>query len=295
MIGLLNKVAVQDQTVASNIATLDNIMSGVDGSSVFGYALEKKNLEVNDKQMQQYAHTHTMDIRVIRPADATQSIMRAIVDNQRLVKLSAYSPNGFLLWDEPTLMSPNPQFDQVVADALLLTQDSTIGYRGTAPLSKRAVYAGENALALYDVTKGSANVLNGFSLLNNATGSVTGTEQTVTVGSTTTGGTVYARSANIFFPFEGIPITASADFLTSDGDFNIAIEFVQSNGTTIISTASNVFSPGDMPIRATVLATTPANTVYIRFAITASQVGTSDDLIFEKPMLALSGITRFTL
>lgn len=294
MIGLLSNVAVQDQSVVSNIATLDNIMSGVDGSAVFGYNLVKKSLEVNDKQTQQYAHTHTFDIRVVRPDTTPQGILRAIVDNQRLVKVAGHSPDGFFLWDEPTLLSPNPQFDQVVADALLLTQDTTIGYRGTAPMSKKGVYAGNNLLAVYDVLSGSATVLNGFSVLNSATGSVTGQEQELVVGATTAGGTVYLRSANLFFPFVGIPITASANWVSADADFSIAIEFVQSNGTTIISTASNAVGSGETGVK-TVVATTPANTVYIRLAILASAVSTSDEVVIKQPMLSLGGRTQFSL
>jgi hypothetical protein len=270
-------------------------MSGVDGSATFGYNLETKNLEVNDKQKQQYAHTHTLDIRVIQPASASQAILRGITDNNRLVKVSGHSPDGFFLWDEPTVMVQDSQFDEIVSDSLLLTHDTTIGYRGTAPLSKLGVYAGDNALALYDVLSGSASVLNGFSLLNNATGSVTGSAQTVTVGATTVGGTVYLRSANIFFPFAGIPLLGSIGITTQTGDYELGIEFVQSNGTAIISTSTNTFDAGSAPQRATVIGTTPVNTVYIRLVIRASQLNAADAVTFNSPMLALAGRTAFTL
>jgi hypothetical protein len=295
MIPLLSNVAVQDQTTVTNIVTLDNIMTGVDGSAVFGYSLETKNLEVNDKQKQQYAHTHTFDIRVIQGTSAELAILRAIVDNNRNVKVSGHSPDGFFLWDEPTLMARNTQFDQIVADALLLTHDTTIGYRGTAPNKKLGVYAGDNALALYDVLSGSASVLNGFSLLNNATGSVTGSAQTVTVGATTTGGTVYLRGANIFFPFVGVSLSGSLSTTAQTGDYELGIEFVQSDGTTIISTTTETFDAGGTPQRVSVVGTTPANTVYIRLVVRASSVSTAQAVTFNSPMLALAGRTQFSL
>lgn len=293
MIPLLSNVAVQDQSVASNIATLDNIMSGVDGSSVFGYTLETKNLEVNDKQKQQYAHTHTFDIRVIQPDSSTQAILTAITNNNRLVKVSGYSPDGFFLWDEPTLMVQDNQFDQIVSSALFLTHETTIGYRGTAPLSKLGVYAGDNALALYDVLSGSATVLNGFSLVTSATGTVTGNQQAVTTPATTTENTVYLRSANIFFPFVGVGITASANIIgLSGGAFKIGVEFVQSDGTTIISTSRT--SDVTTGVQS-VTGTTPANTVYIRFVVTAgTSASAGEALTFNQPMLSL-GRTAFTL
>lgn len=293
MIPLLSNVAVQDQTVVSNIVTLDNIMSGVDGSATFGYTLETKNLEVNDKQKQQYAHTHTFDIRVIQPDSASMSILKAIRDNNRLVRVSGHSPDGFFLWDEPTLMVEDNQFDEIVATALLLTHDTTIGYRGTAPLSKLGVYAGDNALALYDVLSGSATVLNGFSLINNATGSVTGSAQTITVGATTAENTEYWRSANIFFPFVGVPITASITRGGAGPSFKLGIEFVQSDGTTIIST---VHSPASSTALAPVTAVLPANTVYVRLVIAAGTgLSPTNAITVNSPMLALAGRTAFTL
>jgi hypothetical protein len=294
MIPLLSNVAVQDQTVVSNIVTLDNIMSGVDGSATFGYNLETKNLEVNDKQKQQYAHTHTFDIRVIQPASASQAILRGITDNNRLVKVSGHSPDGFFLWDEPTVMVHNSQFDQIVADALLLTHDTTIGYRGTAPLSKLGVYAGDNALALYDVLSGSASVLNGFSLDQNATGSVTGSTQTVTVGATTAENTVYLRSANIFFPFVGVPITASITRTGGAGpSFKLGIEFVQSDGTTVISTERSAASSVAL---APVTVAVPANTAFVRLVIMAGTgILATNAITLNQPMLALAGRTQFSL
>ena len=294
MLNLLKTIAVQDQTVTSNIATLDNIMSGVDGSATFGYTLEPTSLMVNDSQTQQYLHTHTLDIRVLQGATGVVGILNAIVGNNRQVKVTGITPNGFLIWDDPTYMVRSSQFDQVVADQVLLTKAQPAGYAGAAPNSKLAVYGGMNALALYDVLSGSASVLNGFSLLNNATGSVTGSVQTVTAGATTTTNTVYLRSANIFFPFVGEAITASVTLDTAlGGAMKMGIEFVQSDGTTIISTS---YSSNLGQIRDSFTATTPANTAFVRFVIVAStgiSAGNYHDIL--QPMLALGTFTQFTI
>lgn len=287
MIPLLSNVAVQDQTVASNIVSLDNIMSGVDGSSVFGYNLEAKALEVNDKQKQQYAHTHTFDIRVIQGTSAELAILRAIVDNNREVKVSGYSPDGFFLWDEPTVMVRNTQFDQIVADALLLTHDTTIGYRGTAPLSKLAVYAGDNALALYDVLSGSASVLNGFSAGAGLTVSQASGEQTVTRAS---GSGTFLSSANIFFPFAGVQITASLDITASTATPVFGIQFLDSSGSVVSTSTANSGGTGVNSHTAIV----PATTAYIKFVINPGNTA-SDQVQFRKPMLALAGRTQFSL
>ena len=293
MLNLLKTIAVQDQTVASNIATLDNIMSGVDGSATFGYSLEAMSLQVNDNQKQQYSHTHTLDIRVIQGTAGTVGILEAIVSNTRQAKVTGISPNGFLIWDDPSYLVRSTQFDQVVADQILVTKTQPAGYAGTAPNKKLAVYSGDNALALYDVLSGSASVLNGFSLDQNATGAVSGALQTVTVGATTAENTVYFRSANIFFPFVGVSVTASFNVVQVSGSFKIGIEFVQSDGTTVISTSrANLSGEGVN----TLTASLPANTAFIRLVLPAGAgTVTSDQIQIKQPMLALAGQTSFTL
>jgi len=293
MLNLLKSVAVGDQTVASNIATLDNIMSGVDGAATFGYTLEPTSLQVNDNQTQQYLHTHTFDIRVLQGDATTIGILTAVVDNNRNVKITGITPNGFFLWDNPTQLVRNSQFDQVIADQILATIQAPAGYAGTAPNRKLPVYAGGNALALYDILSGSATVLNGFSLLNNATGSVTGSAQTITVGATTAENTVFWRSANIFFPFPGESVTASIARPGASQSFKIGIEFVQSDGTTIISTersAASNSTPGP------VTGVAPASTAFIRLIIAGGTgLVNGNSTAFNSPMLALAGRTEFTL
>ena len=295
MLNLLKTIAVQDQTVASNIATLDNIMSGVDGSATFGYSLEAMSLQVNDNQKQQYSHTHTLDIRVIQGAAGTVGILEAIVSNTRQAKVTGISPNGFLIWDDPSYLVRSTQFDQVVADQILVTKTQPAGYAGTAPNKKLAVYSGDNALALYDILSGSASVLNGFSLITSATGSVTSGVQEIITPVTVTENTVYYRSASIFFPFVGEAITASATIGNiSGGNYKIGIEFVQSDGSTIISTTRSANVSGSAV--ASVTGTSPASTTYIRFVLTAgSGVVAGETVEISQPMLALAGQTSFTL
>lgn len=295
MLNLLKSVAVGDQTVASNIATLDNIMSGVDGAATFGYTLEPTSLQVNDNQTQQFLHTHTFDIRVIEGDTTTVGILDAIVANNRTVKISGISPDGFFLWDDPSYLVRNEQFDQVVADQILATKSAPVGYQGVAGSRKLPVYSGDNALALYDILTGSSTVLNGFSLVTSATGSVAGDEQQITTPATIAENTVYWRSANIFFPFVGEQLTGSISVGSiSGGAYKLGIEFVQSNGTTIISTSRT----GDVSpsARASLTATTPANTVFVRLVITAgTSAGAGETIDVSLPMLALGGRTTFTI
>jgi hypothetical protein len=294
MLNLLKSVAVGDQTVASNIATLDNIMSGVDGAATFGYTLEAQSLQVSDNQKQQYAHTHTLDIRVIQGSAGTVGILDAIVANNRQAKITAISPDGFLLWDDPSYLVRSSQFDQVVADQILVTKTQPAGYAGTAPNRKLSVYAGDNALALYDVLSGSANTLNGFTLAGGASGSVSGGNQTVVVGGTTAENTVYLGSANIFFPFVGETLTASFVRPGTSSSYKVGIEWVQSNGTTVISTSLS--AANNVAGTYSVTAQAPANTVYMRMVVAGGTgLGSGNSFMFNRPMIAIGTNTSFTL
>lgn len=295
MLNLLKSVAVGDQSVASNIATLDNIMSGVDGAATFGYTLEPTSLQVNDNQTQQFLHTHTFDIRVIQADATTVGILDAVIANNRTVKIAGISPDGFFLWDDPSYLVRNEQFDQVVADQILATKAAPAGYQGAAGSRKLPVYSGDNALALYDILTGSSTVLNGFSLVTSATGSVTGEDQQIVTPATTAENTVYWRSANIFMPFVGEELTGSISVGTiSGGAFKLGIEFVQSNGTTIISTSRT----GDVSpsARASLTATIPANTVFVRLVITAGTTASAGETIdVSRPMIGRGGRTEFAI
>lgn len=287
MIPLLSNVAVQDQTVVSNIVTLDNVMSGVDGSAVFGYNLETKSLEVNDKQKQQYAHTHTFDIRVIQGTTVQVATLNAIVDNNRTAKVSGHSPDGFFLWDEPTVMVRNAQFDQIIADALLLTHDTTIGYRGTAPLSKLGVYAGDNALALYDVLSGSAEVLNGFAKSGTITASVSGMAQSLTRGADAS---AYLDSRPIFFPFVGQTLTLSMTVNSANAGYSFSVFFYNSAGAFLSGVTESASGTGRKSVNAVVPASTASLSVVFQPGVT-----NGNTLVFQQPMLALGGRTQFSL
>lgn len=232
MLNLLSKVAVKRADNADAPAVLTNIMDGVDGSSVFGYSREEISLSVDDNQTQDYATDHQLDIRVINQ-DAQSAVMTGIQAGGFKAFASGYTPDGFLIWNEPARIAKNTQFDGVLADAVLMTIRSVKGYRGSGVTRREAVYAGGNALALYDVTNGAGMGADG------------------------------QMSPNIFFPFPAVQITASAQ--VSAGTGNIGFSFYQANGTTLISSSNSAVSVG----RSAHTATIPSGTVFIRMTMGA--------------------------
>jgi hypothetical protein len=147
VITLIKSISFQDQS-NNDIAVLDNIMTGVDGSATFGYGIDVTSLEVNDKQKQQYLHTHTLDIRVLKGDSATAQKIDVMADNQRNVKVSGVTPDGFIIWNDPVLIARNEQFtNRIISRQIRMTVDTPIGYTN----GELSVYAGDNALALYDI------------------------------------------------------------------------------------------------------------------------------------------------
>jgi hypothetical protein len=147
VITLIKSISFQDQ-VSGDIAVLDNIMTGVDGSATFGYGIDVASIEVNDKQKQQYLHTHKLDIRVLKGDSATALKIDTMADNQRPVKVSGVTPDGFIIWNRPVLIARNEQFtNRIISRQIGMTIDTPIGYVD----GEMSVYAGDNALALYDI------------------------------------------------------------------------------------------------------------------------------------------------
>jgi hypothetical protein len=287
MLNLLKTLAVQDQAVTSNIATLDNIMSGVDGAATFGLSLEAQSLQVSDNQKQQYAHTHTLDIRVIQGSAGTVGILDAIVANNRQAKITAISPDGFLLWDDPSYLVRSSQFDQVVADQILVTKTQPAGYAGTAPNRKLSVYAGDNALALYDVLSGSANTLNGFSVDGTMTASVSGKTQTLTRGADAAAILVSNR---IFYPFSEA-LTLSAFVNSANAGYTMGFFWYDASGAFI---SGGTGSLSGSTSRQSHTASPAANTAYFQVVITPGTTS-GNNLVFQEPAVRLGGNTSFTL
>lgn len=252
MLNLISKVAVKRADNADAPATLTNIMEGVDGSSVFGYAIEPIAINVEDNQQQHYAEDHTLDIRIVNE-DSQTAVLSALQAGGFPTLLSAHTPNGFLIWNTPSKITKNTQFDGVLADAVLMTIRSVKGYQGSGVTRKKAVYAGGNALALYDVTNGAGMGADG------------------------------QMSPNIFFPFPGTQITASAQ--VSAGTGNIGFSFYQANGSTLVSNSNSAVTAGTRSVHTT---TIPSNTVFIRMTMGA-------DVTYTEPMIGMGTNSVFTL
>lgn len=197
MLNLLNKVAVQNQNTPASIARLSNIMEGVDGAETFGYNVEDESVQIEDNQKLQHAHLHSFDIRCLEDS-ANSAILDGIVAGNYKAKISGYSPDGFLIWHEPSRIVRNKQYDNIFASAVMATIKSTPNFRGTPPA--RAVHAGRNMLAVFDVT------------------SIT---------------TATLKTLNIFFPFPGLELTASG----SGGD--VGFSFRNSAGNELSSSTGS--------------------------------------------------------
>jgi hypothetical protein len=185
-------------------------------------------------------------------------------------------------------MVQDSQFDEIVSDSLLLTHDTTIGYRGTAPLSKLGVYAGDNALALYDILSGSAEVLNGFAKSGTITASVSGAVQSLTRGADAGAALV---SQGIYFPFVGQVLTLSMFVNSANAGYSFGIRFLDASGSVIDATLESTTGATSRKSMSVVI---PANTVSISvFFVPGATSGNT--LVFQEPMLSLSGRTAFTL
>lgn len=251
MLNLLSKVAVKRADNSDAPAILTNIMEGVDGSSVFGYSIEPIAINVDDNQQQHYAEDHNLDIRIVNE-DTQTAVLTGLQAGGHDALLSAYTPNGFLIWNTPTKVNKNTQFDGVLADAVIMSIRAPKGYQGTTPVRKRAVYAGGNALSVYDIAGGSGMGASG------------------------------EQSPNIFFPFPGVTITASAQ--VSAGTGNIGFSFYQADGTTLVSSSNEAASVG----RASHTAVIPANTAFIRLDIGAG-------LTYTLPMIGMGANSTYTI
>jgi len=273
MITLLSNVAIQDVTSAINVVYLNNIMEGVDGAATFGYTLEPTSVKVDDNQTQQYMHTHTLDIRVLQGSSADLTNIKVIDANNRPVRVSGYSPDGFFVIDDPAQLTYHSQYDSVIADRILVTTTGVNGYGGTSPLTRLPVYAGDNLLAVYKVNSGSASYLNGFN--QGDTGTVTGGTVAISNGDN-------IESRQIFFPFPGLAVTGSINVVTGTAA-TLAIQPYTSTGTALSAITTSISGTG----LKTVSGVLPANTFYVSLFVQADAASFS----CKEPAIRLQGST----
>lgn len=287
MLTLLTEVAVQNTSSPSSIAKLSNIMDGVDGSGAFNLSQETEAIQVEDNQRRQISESITLDLRVIE--DSGQSaIIDAIQAAQDKALITAYTPNGFVVFPDPVLLMRNKQFDGVLASAVFATLKGTPGFRGN-PRS-RYFHAGRNLLGVYDVTTTvdvvGLEVLNGFDVANSpGVGGSTAVADPVTGGQ---GMELEAFNAEplysfpFFFPFPGKSLTFSFTTGSGAGSPFIDIRWFDAGMNEILDdpAGGNVFT-----------STAPANAAFVRFG-----VGVSGDVLeIFRPMVTIDGSTNFEL
>jgi len=310
MLNLLSNVAILDVTnTTPTVVFLDNVMEGVDGAAVFGLSREAQAVQIQDNQTYQYAHTDTLDIRVLDTDNANIAILKSIVENQRPVQIAAISPNGVLSWQYASLLSYTDQFDVLQVNPIQATVTYPAGYSGgTTANSSTPVYAGDNILAGHDITTGNSALLSGHRSTGGLTLSQSGGVQTATA--TSTGVSVRLESWYVPFPWQGVEVTASYDVsaLAEDpattGSVQIGVEYLDSTGYgagvatgAIASNYVSISTLGSAPFRAVTKNVSPVDSSlrYIVLTTRLQSPTAGDGLSFEKPMITVSGSTAFTL
>jgi len=280
----IKRLAVQDATTPANVAFLNNVSEGADGASAFGFTQDVVSLLVDEKQEQDIKRNQTLDIRVLNPDDSTSAILQALIDGKPGY-LSAYCIDGFLIFNDPALFT---RVNQIASKSLLIdiiqaSITSVLGYGGAAPNTRQAIYGGENALGIWKVREGSSSLLNGMTLESGATGSCTGSTQTV-VFSTAQDALL---SRPILMPFTGEALTASLTASAVTGDYRVGLRFLDGAQAELSDSYATFTATG----RQSHTAVIPASTVYVQFyvtnegALTASEVWDTSTEVFDTTLL----------
>lgn len=294
MLNLLQEVVVAEASNVANFARLTNIMEGVDGAATFGYSVEETAVQVDDNQKQDVYFDHSFDIRVLDKS-AESAKLFDFANNDKPVIISGYSPNGFFLWTIPTQLVIQRQFDEITAIAVKATQRTPPNYFGDAPDVNKGIYAGGNALALFDVLNGSSTRLNSViqdisdpTLTYSIDDSGAFDVQEVTRSSS---GSSLSRFASVFFPFPGKELTLSFDATITGAEGDMQLVGRNATDTANVGSASAVKLTAGVP---NVTLTIPANSFFIR-AEFAPGGSATNAVAISKPRLRIDGQTVFSL
>ena len=275
MLNQISKIAVQSQADTSNVVIMDNIMEGVEGSAIFGYSVAPESLQVTDKQTQQVEHQHVFDVRVLRvsdedPVDGDLVKLKIMEANKDPVKVTAKGQQGFVIFHDEGQMIRSPYFDEVLGDQFFIARKTGVGYVGAAPDTRQPVISSENILAIWDVQQGSSKVLNGMTLEAGATGSCTGSTQSVVFSIAQDA----LLSQAVLMPFVGMTLTASLTASTVTGDYRVGLRFLDGSQAELSDSYATFSGTG----RQSHTATIPASTVYVQFYVTNEGTLTASDI-----------------
>ena len=309
MLNLLSNVAILDVTnTTPTVVFLDNVMEGVDGAAVFGLSREAQAVQIQDNQTYQYAHTDTLDIRVLDTDNANVAILKSIVENQRPVQIAAISPNGVLSWNEASLLSYTDQFDVLQVNPIQATVTYPAGYSGgTTANSSTPVYAGDNLLGTYDVSTGNTALLNGFY----QTAGLTLTQAGGYMNAVTTLGSigVWTLTRPIPFPWKNQRVTASVlvqDYNNQTDQARVGVYWrnVDAYGGSSVSGTfqSNVSNIDDIitsapeRVNAEFVSPNDSNLFYASFVVYFGTGHVAGDYVnFAQPAITVGAQTAFTL
>lgn len=290
MLTQIQKLAVQSIADPDELVILTNISEGVEGATLFGITEESPDpLKIEDDQTVQQRFRHTVNIRGLYDStDMAQ--LRTWSGSQTKVRLSGYTVDGFVLFNGDYLLSPNAQFDSVNVTALMVT----VEWLGNFSSGYRQIHIGENGLRNYDVLAGASTLLYGSTADAGITPTLSGDDQTITYASGAGNGW---RSGAIFFPFEGLTLTASANITSATGTmgWQIGLAFYVEDGTTIISTSITAYDGGSVPARVSHSTTVPTGTFFIKMVVLAGSDQTpADSTTFHSPCIRVGTGTTYT-
>jgi len=308
MLNTLKKLAIQDISNPSDIVILSNIMEGVEGASTFGYTEDITGVKVEDNQTQNYRRQSTLDIRVIQASDSDLAILDDLIQNQKKARVSGVTIDGFIIYDREVLIERAPYFNSgLISDQIFITLIDNTGYSGDAPVTRQAVYVGDNALSLYKVRVGSSLLLNGLQTETGVDSVAIGSSQTINVYTAQKA----LLSQSILFPFPGETLVASFNVTEADITYRLGVRFLDSSGSVLSNDYTTFSTTGRISHGVTV----PASTVYVQYYVTndgsvgASAVwnlstgvwstteiwwnsGNNEQLTFDLPALRITG-TQF--
>lgn len=277
----LRKLALKNPAT-DDVVVMSNIMEGVDGAAAMGWTLDGQQVQIEDGQTLEFAHTGELDVRVMRVGSADLATIQSLIGTK--VEVSGHTIEGFFVMRDLVLLNQNAQYNSnLVHDRVYLTLQAPKGYVGGDKRSQ-AFYLGLNALRLYDVRQGDSDLLSGFEEVGTPGLSQSNGTQTVTTDTEGHG----VVSHPIFFPFEGVRVIASADFSVADIRFHVGVRFLDADEQVISDSTDDFIASG----RRSHTALVPSGTVYIQFLSTRQEeTGASGSWSFTRPAIRTNSVS----
>lgn len=307
MILLIDKVGIQQKEDPSNSnentnVVLLNIRDGVDGASAFGFTAEPDEIIISKGETYVPSVSMSMNIATLKPVGDAYTGKTKIDQleewaiNKEDVYISALTLDGFILMGDihssfaPIKITVNENLTSNDVLSVKSSRKSNLGYDTSTSVYQGGVYAGKNALSIYDwADADSSGLADGWTGAGFNSSTFSSGQQNLESPDSSS---LFYKDVSLPFDSQRYNFSINFDSVGANIDtLKIRLQFRDASGSVLQNSDQDVSSTG----RFSVTGLSPSGTSVVRVTIQSiATIGNTLSFTVSDPALRIDGESTYT-